>query len=742
MVRLASGIEGFDDLVSGGLPADASVILQGPPGQEKLAFALAFLAEGLRTGGSGLAVVASQSPESFLRTLRGLGVDVDLVLRENRLRVVDWYSWGEETVTEVEERGVILRSSVDLANAGAAVSRAIAGLPGEGPKRAIVEMLSPALNIYELSQVFAFAQSTKRKFDRFHLTALFLVEKEMHTASVLSTLHQPFDGVVEMERTRSGDRILRKIGVLHLRDTRPPSDFVPFEFTEQGIRVGLRPPAPVSTPPVGPSPVPRPTPPRPRPLEGTSNRVRLIMEIARERLRQDPEDCDALFSLAAALATVDDPRDAVRTLERLETINPNYPGLWAFEMKLFARLGDAERWQRSRKKALAESPISDSVGSPPCPFCHEPVSAGSAQCPHCMADLREETDMLHGLEKLVRDTVQETVPEAGEAKPPAPQAPPVPLRPVPQSPALRPVPRAKGMTNGLVLERRPVRPVPVTKRGRTNGLTNGLGGRTNGLTNGLRDRTNGLTNGLGRTNGLTNGVGRTNGLTNGVGRTNGLSKGLEKAARSRGFLGNTGMPKWQRVALPAALVALLVLLPLVFLWSSPVTPRPIQIDGNFADWTAQSLVSVPSSVSPNPNIQIARIGVADNLGDLASTWRSRARSSRAAAPPPGSWTRPVSSWTRTIRVRPDIGSEASEQIGSSRRRDTGVMCCRASSTSSTRIGMPATGAAGSRERRSQRPPPAPDSRPRLRGSSLEAGRSPSARRSTRRHGTARRTPPP
>lgn len=602
MVRLASGIEGFDGLVSGGFPADASVILQGPPGQEKLAFALAFLSEGLRTGGSGLAVVASQSPESLLKTLRGLGVDVDLVLQENRLRIVDWYSWGEETVTDVEERGAIFRSSVDLANAGAAVSRAIAGLAGEGPKRAIVEMLSPAMNVYELSQVYAFAQSTKRKFDRFHFTALFLLEKEMHTAPVLSTLHQPFDGVVEMERSRSEDRILRKIGILHLRDTRPVSDFLPFEFTEQGIHVGVRPPSPAPTSAITPALPSAPSPPRPRTLEGSPNRVRLIMEIARERLRADPEDCDALFSLAAALATVDDPRDAVRALERLETINPNYPGLWAFEMKLFARLGDAERWQRSRKKALAESPAPDAVGSPPCPFCHEPVSPGSAQCPHCMADLREESDMLHGLEKLVRATVRETVPEEPATK--APPPPPVPLRPVAKSPPLKPVPRSKGMTNGLILERRPV---PAGKGGRTNGLTNGLGGRTNGLTNGLR----------GRTNGLTNGLGRTNGLTNGVGRTNGLAKGLAKAAQARGLFARSPLPRWQRILLPAIIVVLLLLLPIALFWTGPSPNYPIRIDGQFADWSSVSKIDAPPPARLNPDIDITRVAVRSNLDHTA-----------------------------------------------------------------------------------------------------------------------------
>ena len=94
MARLATGISGFDAMVQGGLPAGSSVVLQGPPGQEKLRFALTFLAEGLKSGASGLVLISSQSPDAVLSDLRGLGVDIDAVTRENRLRIVDWYSWS------------------------------------------------------------------------------------------------------------------------------------------------------------------------------------------------------------------------------------------------------------------------------------------------------------------------------------------------------------------------------------------------------------------------------------------------------------------------------------------------------------------------------------------------------------------------------------------------------------------------------------------------------------------------
>ncbi|HYY48999.1 MAG TPA: ATPase domain-containing protein, partial [Thermoplasmata archaeon] len=336
MVRLATGIEGFDGMVQGGLPVGSSVILQGPSGQEKLQFALTFLAEGLKGGASGVLIISSQSPDSALATLRTLGVDLDAVTKDGRLRVVDWWSWSEETVKDVEERGIVHRSSIDLTNLGVALSRAIAAVSKTEAPRAVIEMLSPATNVYEVTQVYAFAQSAKKKFDRFGFTSLVLLEKEMHAGPEITTLHQPFDGVIEIERTRIGDRIVRKIGVLSLKDTAADPTFRILEMTESGLRVVRATKPSESSPAVGSAPG--------SVLESQEERARrltLIMQIAGERLKLDPRDADALFAMAAAQATLDDPRGGLESLDRLAELDPSYPGLWVLKTKLHARLGEA-----------------------------------------------------------------------------------------------------------------------------------------------------------------------------------------------------------------------------------------------------------------------------------------------------------------------------------------------------------------------------------------------------------------
>jgi len=618
-------------MVQGGLPVGSSVVLQGPPGQEKLRFALTFLAEGLKSGGSGLVITSSQSPDAVMAELRELGVDLDSVTNENRLRVVDWYSWSEETVQDIEDRGIVIRSSIDLTNLGVALSRAITGLTGGGSRRAVIELLSPATSSYEVTQVYAFAQSAKRKFDRHQFTSLVLLEKEMHSSAQLTTLHQPFDGVIEIERTRSGDRIVRKIGVLHIKDTAPDHTFRVLEMSEAGLRVVLDTPKAAAAGSTARGGV----------LESQderAQRLRLILQIATERLKLNPGDADALFAMAAAQATLDDAKGGLETLDRLAGLDSAYPGLWVLKTKLHAKLGQADLARQSRVRAQHSEPEAAKAidATVPCPMCEEPVAIDATTCPNCGVKFASTKSLEDELDDLGHAAIQEMVQEElGAAKgmekafdKPEVRAPkPETERDVP--PAKKPTdktPSKKGLTNGLVLGRRGASKAGRTNglrgrtnglRGRTNGLTNGLG-RTNGLTNGL-GRTNGLTNGLGRTNGLTNGLGRTNGLTNGLGRTNGLTNGLG-GVRPIGFhavglrraMSNAG---WKLYLIPLVSVALL-LIPLFLVPTYRGPAYPIQIDGQFADWNGVPRL-LGKGATRNPDIDITDVAVKDNLDYLS-----------------------------------------------------------------------------------------------------------------------------
>src|SRR2546429_803827 len=652
-------------MVQGGLPVGSSVVLQGPPGQEKLRFALTFLAEGLKSGGSGLVVTASQSPDAVIAELRELGVNLESVTNENRLRVIDGYSWSEETVQDIEDRGIVILPSIDLTNLGVALSRRIRGLPGGGLRRAVMDLLSPAPSSYEVTQVYAFAQSAKKKFDRHQFTSLVLIEKEMHSGAQLTTLHQPFDGVIEIERTRSGDRIVRKIGVLHLKDTSPDPTFRLLEISDGGMRV-----VPDTPKPATPGATTRGSV-----LESQderAQRLRLILQIATERLKLNPGDADALFAMAAAQATLDDAKGGLETLDRLAALDSAYPGLWVLKTKLHAKLGQADLARQSRMRAQQSEPEAAKTidATVPCPMCEEPVALDATSCANCGVKFTPTRSMEEELDDLGHAAIQEMVqeelgpvkePEKALDKPDIRAPKPEMERDVP--PAKKPIektPSKRGLTNGLALGRRGASKAGRTNglrgrtnglRGRTNGLTNGLG-RTNGLTNGL-GRTNGLTNGLGRTNGLTNGLGRTNGLTNGLGRTNGLTNGLG-GFRSSGFrpagvrrmMQNAG---WKLYLIPLVSVALL-LAPLLFVPDYRGPAYPIRIDGQFGDWASQPTEAMGPGAALNPNIDVVRFGMVKNLGPYAFFVQVAGSALAGGGPSPGTMD--------TVRIFVDIDASA------------------------------------------------------------------------------------
>src|SRR5205823_5561182 len=362
----------------------------------------------------------------------------------------------------------------------------------------------------------------------FGFTSLVLLEKDMHSGSGITTLHQPFDGVIEIERTRSGDRIVRKVGVLHLKDTAPDPTFRILEVTESGLRVvreTARPAAESSVPGIAGSVL--------ESQEERGRRLSLIMQIASERLKLDPKDADALFAMAAAQATLDDPRAALHSLDRLAGLNPNYPGLWVLKTKLHARLGEADRARESRLQAQqVEAPEASPVRSTvPCPMCDAPVAEDAIVCGNCGVKFAATRKLEDELEDLGRAAIQDMVQEEMG------QGAPLPVRPEPGKPK--------------PLDREPPVPTPKPELGPPSKPT----------------AKKGLTNGLGRTNGL----------------TNGLAAARPMGFRSTDFRGMMRTAGWKLYVIPLVVVGLL-LVPLFTVPEYRGPSYPIQIDGQFNDW--------------------------------------------------------------------------------------------------------------------------------------------------------------
>ncbi|PYL47642.1 MAG: circadian clock protein KaiC [Verrucomicrobia bacterium] len=75
----SSGIEGLDDILSGGLPRDCFYLIQGDPGSGKTTLALQFLLEGLRCGERVFYVTLSETRRELTKVTRSHGWSLDSI---------------------------------------------------------------------------------------------------------------------------------------------------------------------------------------------------------------------------------------------------------------------------------------------------------------------------------------------------------------------------------------------------------------------------------------------------------------------------------------------------------------------------------------------------------------------------------------------------------------------------------------------------------------------------------------
>jgi len=142
MIRVPTGIPGFDELLGGGFPEGSLILLAGEPGTGKTIFSGEFIYDGLRKKEKCVYVTFMDPADRLLDGFSGFGWDFSTFERKNNLKILDMQLGGQ---TEMETVASEILDAVQSSGAKRlvidSVTAMISGLDKPGRKREFATIL-------------------------------------------------------------------------------------------------------------------------------------------------------------------------------------------------------------------------------------------------------------------------------------------------------------------------------------------------------------------------------------------------------------------------------------------------------------------------------------------------------------------------------------------------------------------------------------------------------------------------
>jgi circadian clock protein KaiC len=226
----SSGIEGLDDILSGGVPRDCFYLIQGDPGSGKTTLALQFLLEGVRCGEQVFYVTLSETRRELLKVTRSHGWSLDSIpLLE--------ISAIEQLLRPEAQTTVFRPSEVDLNKVSKLLMDEVSKTR---PARIVFDSLSEFRLLAETALRYRRELlNLKQHFANYGSTVLLLDDKMDRGLSgtdphVLSLSH----GVIEMEQLSPDyGTSRRRLRVLKLRGVKFREGYHDYIIETGGLRV-------------------------------------------------------------------------------------------------------------------------------------------------------------------------------------------------------------------------------------------------------------------------------------------------------------------------------------------------------------------------------------------------------------------------------------------------------------------------------------------------------------------------
>jgi KaiC/GvpD/RAD55 family RecA-like ATPase len=199
MVRVGSGVSGFDDLIEGGLREGSINLVSGDPGSGKSTFCVHFILEGIKKGEKCLYVSVEETRDKFFNNMAAVGLDLEQYEGSGNL------VFHKETVTGI--RNFLDQGTVSFEH-----------LIDSGVKRIVIDSITALLLGYDVerSQRGALLNLIEL-LSRFGVTVF--ITSESSDGQAKFGVEYLVDGVIRLYSRKVGQQRVQTLEVFKMRGT-------------------------------------------------------------------------------------------------------------------------------------------------------------------------------------------------------------------------------------------------------------------------------------------------------------------------------------------------------------------------------------------------------------------------------------------------------------------------------------------------------------------------------------------